>query len=249
MDGVGNLIAFYPRGGPLAQGLDTEGGAKLGNDDNVNRFSKPLVRNADAKGAHDVWMFAKQILDLQRCDLVAAARDDLFDAPDNLDPPVRAHAHKVSSPEETLGKRGTRQSGIVEITKHHEGRVNLQLPWRTRRCGLAVWRHHAKGDLLGWRADRAPSVRLIRGREAEVTRGGLGQAVEIVDGGARKGFLDCSCEPRRKMPRHLLEPCATRVHAALDSIGARGAWREPLRGRWRVLRAAAQSNRAKTLAR
>src|SRR5262249_48988679 len=104
VDAVRNPVALNPHGSPGAKGLGAEIGAGLAHDHHMDRLAQPLIGDAGAQSRRDLRMLAEEILDLHGRDLVAAARDDLLEAPDDLDPPVRAEPRQVSGLEKTVGK-------------------------------------------------------------------------------------------------------------------------------------------------
>ena len=121
-------------------------------------------------------MLSEEAVDLQRRDLVAAARDDLLGASDQLDAAVVTQPGEIAGAEESVYEGGLGEGGVVEIAEHSVWRLDLQLAALT---AAAVG--DAECDVVGRLADRAKSLRLIRGRQAEVAGAGFGEPEEIED--------------------------------------------------------------------
>src|SRR6202043_3065596 len=104
-------------------------------DDGVNDFAEALVGNAGAKRSRNLWVLRQEIVDLERRNLDAAARDDVLAAPDERDGTVRRHPRQVAGLEITAVERGFRQCGAVQITEHAERRADLQFAGFAGRDG------------------------------------------------------------------------------------------------------------------
>src|ERR1700687_4358071 len=132
-------------------------------------------------------MLAQEIVDLERSDLVAAARDDVFARAAKLDVSGCRRAREIAGLEVSLVERGMRQFRIIQIAEHAEWSTDLQLAGFPGRDRTAI-PHEPKHDALGRFAYRAEAPRLIGGAETEIAGTGFGQAIEIMDGGARKAL-------------------------------------------------------------
>ena len=153
----------------------------------MQHLAQPFVGHAGAQRRRHIGMLGQQMVDLERRDLDAAARDDVLGAADELDQAMRIHPREVAALEIAVVERGRGQLRIVEIADEAERRADLQL----------AGGRDAEVDPLGRAADAAEALRLIGRAEAEVAGAGFGQAVEIVERG------------RRETPDSVRELCAT----------------------------------------
>ena len=83
-----HFVAFGARQQPVAQSGRIERGARARHHDGVDDLAQPLVGHAGAQRRRDVGMLGQQIVDLERRDLDAAARDDVLGAADERDEAV-----------------------------------------------------------------------------------------------------------------------------------------------------------------
>src|SRR5919199_297812 len=139
-------------------------------------------------------MAGEQIVELQRRDLVAAPRNDLLRAPDQFDAAVRAPAGNIARPEEAVAEGGPGRIGIVQVAEHAEWRSDPKLARRAVPNRAAMLGREPEFHALRRRPDASVSGGLIGGRETEIARTGLGQAVEVVEAGRRECAADRSGE-------------------------------------------------------
>src|SRR4051794_10938239 len=92
----------------------------------MNGLTQAIVWNTRAQSGADIRMTAQQVIELERRNLVAAARDDLFGAPNEFKPAIRSKAGEVAGPEEPLGERGFGQRLVIEVAEHAKGRSDLK---------------------------------------------------------------------------------------------------------------------------
>jgi hypothetical protein len=87
----------------------------------------PSIGGASGHRGRDVRMRGEDLLELERRDLVAAARDQLLRSPGQLDHSVFAHARHVAGAEPAILERRRGERRRIQIAVHDEGRANLQL--------------------------------------------------------------------------------------------------------------------------
>ena len=114
----------------------------------------PTPDDIGAKRRDDIRVLGQQVVDLERRDLVAAARDDVFGASDKLDVSACRQAREIAGLEVSRVERGLRQFRIIQVAEHAERGADLQL---AVRC-------EPKRDAIGRHPDGAEAVRLIGGR-------------------------------------------------------------------------------------
>jgi hypothetical protein len=99
MEDIRHLEPFGAQNEPVAQarGVDADAGTR--DNDGVNDFAEPLIRNAGAKRRGNVRMLRQEIVNLERRNLVAAPRDNVVGAADELDISGRGQPRDVAGPE------------------------------------------------------------------------------------------------------------------------------------------------------
>ncbi len=173
-------------------------GIGLRDDDGADGLAEAGVGHAGAERRRHVRVGGEQRVDLGRRDLVAAARDDVLEAADDLDPAVGAHAGEVAGAEIAVGEGGRGESRIVEVAQHAEGRADAQLAGGAVGREPAVVGEDAEFDALRRPADRAGTLVALVRQQAKVARSRFGEPIEVVDAGSRQRRPHALAERRGK---------------------------------------------------
>ena len=121
------------------RGERLEVGASPGprDDDAAHRFPQHLVRDGEGQRAEDVRVADEHVLDLNRGDRLAAALDDVFAAPDDVQVAVGVEAADVAGVEPALGDDQVTPRGCVLLDAGQRRAAQRNAPGNARRHGLS----------------------------------------------------------------------------------------------------------------
>src|SRR5579872_3542208 len=114
-------------------GLEVENGAGLGDHEGARPLAQTLVRHGDDRDFADSRVPVEQLLDLRYGDFLAAAVDDVLDAPRDPDVAALVDDGEVAGTEPAvLRVRGLGPFGVVEIAGEHALAGDFEVPFRPR---------------------------------------------------------------------------------------------------------------------